>query len=240
MRSDGRKWDELRPLKITPNVMKYAEGSALIESGNTKIICTATVEDGVPPFLQDTGSGWVTSEYSMLPRATHTRNRRDSAKGRVNSRSQEIQRLIGRSLRSVIELNKLSGKSIIIDCDVIQADGGTRTASITGSFVAVYQAVHKMLQKGLFLDNPLKDFVAAISVGIMDGQPLLDLCYEEDSRADVDMNVVMTGSGLLVEIQGTAEGKPFERDKLNELIDLAQEGISQLIKQQREVLRDIA
>jgi len=201
MRSDGRKWDELRPLKITPNVMKYAEGSALIESGNTKIICTATVEDGVPPFLQDTGSGWVTSEYSMLPRATHTRNRRDSAKGRVNSRSQEIQRLIGRSLRSVIELNKLSEKSIIIDCDVIQADGGTRTASITGSFVAVYQAVHKMLEKGLLLDNPLKDFVAAISVGIMEGQPLLDLCYEEDSKADVDMNVVMTGSGLFVQFR---------------------------------------
>lgn len=209
MRSDGRKSDELRPLTIETDVMKYAEGSAIIKAGNTHVICSATVEESVPPFLKDSGSGWVTAEYSMLPRSTHTRSRRDASKGRVNARAQEIQRLIGRSLRAVIDLDKLSERSIIVDCDVLQADGGTRTASITGAFVALHQAINGLLEKGLLEENPIKDFVAAVSAGIIDAEPMLDLCYEEDSKADVDMNIVMTGSGELVEVQGTAEGAPF-------------------------------
>jgi len=233
MRSDGRKSDELRPITIETNVMKYAEGSAIIKVGNTHVICSATVEDSVPPFLKDSSSGWVTSEYSMLPRSTHTRNKRDSSKGRVNARAQEIQRLIGRSLRSIVNLEAIPEKSIILDCDVLQADGGTRTASITGAFVALYQAINVMMEKSMIEINPLNDNVAAVSVGIVNGEPFLDLCYEEDFKADVDMNVVMTGSGDLVEVQGTAEGSPFSIDKLNELIMLAHKGIKQLIQIQQ-------
>lgn len=233
MRSDGRKSDELRPITIETNVMKYAEGSAIIKVGNTHVICSATVEDSVPPFLKDSSSGWVTSEYSMLPRSTQTRNKRDSSKGRVNARAQEIQRLIGRSLRSIVNLEAIPEKSIILDCDVLQADGGTRTASITGAFVALYQAINVMMEKSMIEINPLNDNVAAVSVGIVNGEPFLDLCYEEDFKADVDMNVVMTGSGDLVEVQGTAEGSPFSIDKLNELIMLAQKGIKQLIQIQQ-------
>lgn len=233
MRSDGRKSDELRPITIETNVMKYAEGSAIIKVGNTHVICSATVEDSVPPFLKDSSSGWVTSEYSMLPRSTQTRNKRDSSKGRVNARAQEIQRLIGRSLRSIVNLEAIPEKSIILDCDVLQADGGTRTASVTGAFVALYQAINVMMEKSMIEINPLNDNVAAVSVGIVNGEPFLDLCYEEDFKADVDMNVVMTGSGDLVEVQGTAEGSPFSIDKLNELIMLAQKGIKQLIQIQQ-------
>ena len=233
MRSDGRKSDELRPITIETNVMKYAEGSAIIKVGNTHVICSATVEDSVPPFLKDSSSGWVTSEYSMLPRSTQTRNKRDSSKGRVNARAKEIQRLIGRSLRSIVNLEAIPEKSIILDCDVLQADGGTRTASITGAFVALYQAINVMMEKSMIEINPLNDNVAAVSVGIVNGEPFLDLCYEEDFKADVDMNVVMTGSGDLVEVQGTAEGSPFSIDKLNELIMLAQKGIKQLIQIQQ-------
>ena len=233
MRSDGRKSDELRPITIETNVMKYAEGSAIIKVGNTHVICSATVEDSVPPFLKDSSSGWVTSEYSMLPRSTQTRNKRDSSKGRVNARAQEIQRLIGRSLRSIVNLEAIPEKSIILDCDVLQADGGTRTASVTGAFVALYQAINVMMEKSMIEINPLNDNVAAVSVGIVNGEPFLDLCYVEDFKADVDMNVVMTGSGDLVEVQGTAEGSPFSIDKLNELIMLAQKGIKQLIQIQQ-------
>ncbi len=239
MRSDGRKPDELRSLAIETGVMKYAEGSVLIKAGNTHIVCSASVEDTVPPFLKDTGSGWVTAEYSMLPRSTHTRNQRDAAKGRVNARAQEIQRLIGRALRSVIDLGKLKERSIILDCDVIQADGGTRTASITGAFVALHVAINGLLQSGHIEENPITDFVAAVSVGIIGGNPMLDLSYEEDSNADVDMNVVMTGSGEMVEIQGTAEGHPFSIEKLNELIVLGQKGIKQLIDIQRVSIGNI-
>ena len=239
MRSDGRISDELRPLTIEINVMKYAEGSALIKAGSTHVLCSATVEENVPPFLKNSGSGWVTAEYSMLPRSTHTRNRRDASKGRINARAQEIQRLIGRSLRSVVDLDKLGEKSIILDCDVLQADGGTRTASITAAFVALHQAINSLLQNGLIEENPIKDFVAAVSVGIINGEPMLDLCYEEDSNADVDMNIVMTGSGELVEVQGTAEGSPFSVDKLNELIILGQKGIKELLDIQKIALNDL-
>ncbi len=238
MRSDGRKSDELRSLKILTDIMNYAEGSAIIKAGKTHVVCTASVEDSVPPFLRDTGSGWVTAEYSMLPRSTHTRNTRDAAKGRVNARAQEIQRLIGRSLRSVVDLQKLSEKSIIVDCDVLQADGGTRTASITGAFVALHIAINDLLQKGLIDENPIKDFVAAVSVGIIGGELMLDLCYEEDSGADVDMNIVMTGTGDLVEVQGTAEGSPFSIEKLNELIALGKKGINELLNLQKSVLNN--
>jgi len=236
MRPDGRDANALRPLTIEPNIIRYAEGSALIKAGNTHVICTASVEQSVPPFLKGTDSGWVTSEYSMLPRSTHTRNNRDSAKGRINARSQEIQRLIGRSLRSIIDLNKLGERSIILDCDVIQADGGTRTASITGSFVALNIAINDLLSKQIINENPINDQVAAISVGIIEGKPLLDLCYDEDSNAEVDMNVVMTGSGNLVEIQGTAEGKPFSIEDMNILVDLAKNGINKLFEIQRTVI----
>jgi ribonuclease PH len=239
MRSDGRKSDELRPLTLETGVMKYAEGSALIKAGNTQVVCSATIEDTVPPFLKDTGSGWVTAEYSMLPRSTHTRNRRDASKGRVNARAQEIQRLIGRALRSVVDLDKLSERSIILDCDVMQADGGTRTASITAAFVAMHQAINDLLENGHIEENPIKDFIAAVSVGIIDGVSMLDLCYEEDSSADVDMNIVMTGSAELVEVQGTAEGAPFNIEKLNELITLGQKGIKELLDIQRFALNDL-
>lgn len=238
MRSDGRNWDELRPVKITKGIMKYAEGSALIETGETKVLCTATIEDRVPPFLKDTGKGWVTAEYSMLPRSTKERITRDSVRGRIGGRSHEIQRIIGRALRSVIDLGKLGERSITIDCDVLQADGGTRTASITGAFVALSDAALNLIRQGVITENPIVDFIAAVSVGVIAGKPALDLNYEEDSKAEVDMNVAMTGSGLLVEVQGTAEGKPFSKRNLNALIKLSEKGIYELIEKQKEILAE--
>lgn len=238
MRSDGREWDQLRPVKITRGIMKYAEGSALIETGETKVLCTATIEDRVPPFLKDTGKGWVTAEYSMLPRSTKERITRDSVRGKIGGRSHEIQRIIGRVLRSVIDLGKLGERSITIDCDVLQADGGTRTASITGAFVALSDAALNLIRQGVISENPIVDFIAAVSVGIVGGKPALDLNYEEDSKAEVDMNVAMTGSGLLVEVQGTAEGKPFSKRNLNALIKLSEKGIFELIEKQKEILAE--
>ncbi|GIW47305.1 MAG: ribonuclease PH [Deltaproteobacteria bacterium] len=238
MRSDGRKWDELREVKITRGVMKYAEGSALIEMGETKVLCAATIEEGVPPFLQGSGKGWITTEYSMLPRATRVRTARESVKGRVGGRTQEIQRIIGRALRAVVNLEYLGERTIIVDCDVIQADGGTRTASITGAYVALSDAVQYLLREGIIENNPITDFVAAVSVGIVNGEPVLDLTYEEDSIAEVDMNVAMTSGRLLVEVQGTAETKPFSRDSLNVMLNLAEEGILKLIAKQKEILAE--
>ncbi|GBD37868.1 Ribonuclease PH [bacterium HR37] len=238
MRSDGRKWDELREVKITRGVMKYAEGSALIEMGETKVLCAATIEEGVPPFLQGSGKGWITTEYSMLPRATRVRTARESVKGRVGGRTQEIQRIIGRALRAVVNLEHLGERTIIVDCDVIQADGGTRTASITGAYVALSDAVQYLLREGIIENNPITDFVAAVSVGIVNGEPVLDLTYEEDSIAEVDMNVAMTSGRLLVEVQGTAETKPFSRDSLNVMLNLAEEGILKLIAKQKEILAE--
>jgi ribonuclease PH len=238
MRSDGREWDQLRHVKISRGIMKYAEGSALIETGETKVLCTATFEERVPPFLKDTGKGWVTAEYSMLPRSTKERITRDSVRGRIGGRSHEIQRIIGRALRSVIDLERLGERSITIDCDVLQADGGTRTASITGAFVALSDAVFNLVKDGVINDNPILDFIAAVSVGIVEGELALDLDYEEDSKAEVDMNVAMTGSGLLVEVQGTAEGKPFSKSRLNQLVKLGEKGIIELIKKQKEILAE--
>ena len=236
MRANGRKNDDIRDVKIIRNYIKYAEGSSLIELGNTKVICTASVEETVPSFLKDSGKGWITAEYALLPRATHTRTIRDSVKGRISGRNYEIQRLIGRSLRAVTDLEALRNKTIWIDCDVIQADGGTRTASITGAYVALADALSFLLKEGKISRWPLKDFVAAISVGIVDGELLLDLDYEEDSRASVDMNFVITGGGLFVEIQGTAEGNPFSYEDMKEMSDLARKGINILIGKQKEVL----
>jgi ribonuclease PH len=230
-RNDGRKNDELRPVKITVDYMKHAEGSCLIEFGDTKVICTASVEEKVPPFLKGTGQGWITAEYSMLPRATAQRTIRESAKGRLTGRTQEIQRLIGRSVRSAVDLNLLGEITVWIDCDVIQADGGTRTASITGAFVALYKALEKMDKL-----SAIKNFVAAVSVGIVDGEFLLDLNYEEDSMAEVDMNIVMNDRGEFVELQGTAEGMPFSKEALDKLILLGEKGIKELISKQKEVL----
>jgi ribonuclease PH len=223
---------------MTRGIMKYAEGSALIETGETKVLCTATVEDRVPPFLKDTGRGWVTAEYSMLPRSTKERITRDSVRGRIGGRSHEIQRIIGRALRSVIDLDRLGERSITIDCDVLQADGGTRTASITGAFVALSDAALSLIRAGVIEENPIVDFIAAVSVGIIGGKPALDLSYEEDSKAEVDMNVAMTGSGLFVEVQGTAEGKPFSKRNLNDLVKLAEKGITELIAKQKEILAE--
>ncbi len=236
MRKDGRKNDEMRPVRITRNYLKTAEGSVLIEVGDTKVICTASIEERVPPFLKDTGRGWITAEYGMLPRSTSTRSMRESTTGRVGGRTQEIQRLIGRSLRSVVDLDLIGERTIYIDCDVIQADGGTRTASITGGFVALYDAMRFAVQNGIIERNPVKNMVSAISVGIVGGEPMLDLCYEEDYRAEVDMNVVMTGDGRFIEVQGTAEGEPFTKETLNELLLLAEKGIKELIALQKEVL----
>lgn len=238
MRPDGRKWDELRPVNITRGIMKYAEGSALIETGETRVLCTATLEDRVPPFLKDTGKGWITAEYSMLPRSTRDRVTRDSVRGRIGGRSHEIQRIIGRALRSVVSLEKLGERAITIDCDVIQADGGTRTASITGAFVAMSDAVFNLVSAGMLEENPVVDFIAAVSVGIAGGSLALDLNYEEDSSAEVDMNVAMTGSGMLVEVQGTAEGKPFSKRQLTQMIALAEKGITELIAKQKEILAE--
>ena len=236
MATKKRKWDQLRAVKITRGVMKNAEGSALIEMGETKVICTATVEESVPPFLRDTGTGWVTTEYSMLPRSTQERIRRDSVRGKIGGRSHEIQRIIGRVLRAVIDFEKLGERSITIDCDVMQADGGTRTASITGGFVALSEACSYLVKQGLVEENPLTDYIAAVSVGIVNDKLVLDLDYELDAAAEVDMNIAMTGGGLLVEVQGTAEGEPFSKNRLTELVKLADKGIKELIKKQKEVL----
>jgi ribonuclease PH len=236
MRSDKRPPGELRPVSITPNYLMHAEGSVLIEAGNTKVICTASVEDRVPPFLRNSGKGWVTAEYGMLPRATSTRTQREASQGKVGGRTQEIQRLIGRSLRSVTNLPALGERTVWIDCDVIQADGGTRTASITGAFVALALALEKTRERGILGTIPLIDHVTAVSVGIVDGVALLDLAYEDGSRADVDMNVVKTGDGRFIEVQGTAEGMPFSGDALNDLLALADSGIKQLVDKQRAIV----
>lgn len=239
-RANGRRYDELRPVKITRGFTQYAEGSVLIEVGGTKVICTATLEDKVPLWLKGQGKGWITAEYGMLPRATKERNQREVSKGRPSGRTVEIQRLIGRALRSVVDLEALGEKSILIDCDVIQADGSTRTASITGSFVALVDALAADYVGGPDDKLPVKDFLAAVSVGVVEGAEILDLDFDEDSKAEVDMNVVMTGSGHLVEVQGTAEGTPFDRVTLGRLLDLGQLGIRQLIEVQKEVLGDLA
>jgi ribonuclease PH len=236
MRSDQRPANELRPTTLTPNYLPHAEGSVFIEAGRTRVICTASLEERVPPFLRNTGRGWITAEYGMLPRATSTRTTREATAGKVGGRTQEIQRLIGRSLRSVTSLQALGERTIWIDCDVIQADGGTRTASITGAFVALALAFEKLRQRDLIRSIPLRDYVAATSVGIVDGEPLLDLAYDDDCRAEVDMNIVKTGGGQFIEVQGTAEAMPFGRDALDALLDLADQGIGQLVRKQREIV----
>ncbi|MGA2300852.1 MAG: ribonuclease PH [Candidatus Acidiferrum sp.] len=236
MRIDGRTADQIRALKITPDFISQAEGSVLIELGKTRVICTASVDDGVPGFLKGSGKGWVTSEYGMLPRATEERTPREAARGKQTGRTLEIQRLIGRSLRAVIDTESLGERTVMLDCDVIEADGGTRTASITGAFVALALAMERMLAAGILKRSPLIDSVAAISVGIVDDVALLDLCYEEDSRAEVDMNVVMTGRGDFVEIQATAEGRPFTGGEMQDLLALGAAGIRRLAEEQREVL----
>ena len=235
LRSDRRGEDKLRKVIITRNYIKYAEGSCLIELGNTRVICTASIEESVPPFLKNTGSGWVTAEYGMLPRSCQTRIKR----GKDSGRTYEIQRLVGRSLRTVTNMKEMGERSIWVDCDVIQGDGGTRTASITGSFIALCFAFQKLKKSKIIDKIPIKDFVAATSVGIMGKDVLLDLCYEEDSKADVDMNIVMTGSKEFIEIQGTAERKPFNKDQMDKLLSLAQKGIEELIDTQRSILKDI-
>lgn len=238
LRSDKRSWDELRPLKIKRSYLKYAEGSCLIESGNTKVVCSASVEEKVPPFLKDKGTGWITAEYGMLPRSCESRIERSTRNGRASGRTYEIQRLIGRSLRAIADLGRLGERTIWIDCDVIQGDGGTRCVSITGSFIALVDALAHLRKKGILTGRlPLKDFVAATSVGIVRGNLLLDLTYREDSRADVDMNVVMTGKGRLVEIQGTAENAPFDQKTLSRLVDLARSGVAELIRLQQRILK---
>jgi ribonuclease PH len=239
MRADGRLEEQLRPTRITPNYLMHAEGSVLVESGKTKVICTASVEDRVPPFRRNSGKGWVTAEYGMLPRATTTRTQREAQQGKVGGRTQEIQRLIGRSLRAVTKMEELGERTITLDCDVIQADGGTRTASITGSFVALALAVNRMREQDMLRTMPIVDYVAATSVGIVEGMPMLDLAYTEDSKADVDMNVIKTGAGLYIELQGTAEAMPFGREALNRLLDLADTGIRQLIALQRGLVGNI-
>jgi ribonuclease PH len=236
MRSDNRPPEQLRNTVITPHYLPHAEGSALIEAGRTRVICTASVEERVPPFLRNTGKGWITAEYGMLPRATGTRTAREASTGKVGGRTQEIQRLIGRSLRSVATLTALGERTIWIDCDVIQADGGTRTASITGAFVALALALETLRSRDQLRTIPLTDYVAAISVGIVDGEALVDLAYDDDSRAEVDMNVVQTGRGQFIEVQGTAEGQPFGRDALNVLLELAGQGIRQLVEKQRAIV----
>jgi len=237
MRGDGRNLDQMRKISIKKNTMKFAEGSCMIEVGNTKVICTASVEDKVPPFLRNTGKGWVTAEYGMLPRSCQTRMRREASAGKLSGRTQEIQRLIGRSLRSVVDLEKLGERTVWIDCDVIQADGGTRTASITGSFIALIEALVTLKKKGVVEKIPVRDYVAAVSVGIIDGRLCLDLDYEEDSKADVDMNVVMTGNGRIIEVQGTAEKIPFSKKDLDKMIHVAEKGIKEIIATQRKILK---
>jgi ribonuclease PH len=230
----------LRPVQIIPNYLKYPEGSVLISAGDTRVVCTATIEEKVPPFLKGEGKGWVTAEYGMLPRATQTRNVREAGRAFLSGRTQEIQRLIGRSLRAVVDLAALGERTVWLDCDVLQADGGTRTAAITGSFVALALALETLVVRGQLERLPLKDFLAAISVGKVDGQILLDLTFEEDSRAEVDFNVVMTGRGLFVEVQGTAEGTPFSQGELSTMLDLTRRGIGELIEVQKRVLGPLA
>lgn len=241
MRVDGRQLDELRPIHIETEYIKHPEGSVLITIGDTKVICTASIEERVPPFMRNQGKGWITAEYSMLPRATEQRNIRESSKGKVTGRTMEIQRLIGRALRSVVDLDKIGERTIWIDCDVIQADGGTRTASITGAFVALVLAVEKYMTAGKIEKFPIKDFLAAVSVGVDPtlGE-ILDLNYVEDSNANVDMNVIMTGNGQFVELQGTGEEATFSREQLNQLLDLAQKGINELFQVQRKALGSFA
>ena len=236
MRPSQRQPDQLRTVRITRNFTRHAEGSVLIEMGDTRVLCTASVEENLPPFLRGKGQGWVTAEYGMLPRATHTRSAREAAKGKQTGRTQEIQRLIGRSLRAVTDLKALGERQITLDCDVLQADGGTRCASITGAWIALYEACEKLVQAGKLPANPVRDHVAAISVGIFNGSPVLDLDYPEDSNCDTDMNVIMTGKGGIVEVQGTAEGEPFSREQMNVLMDLAEMGIRQLVAAQESAL----
>jgi ribonuclease PH len=236
MRSGGRKSDQMRPVKITRGYTRHAEGSVLVEFGETRVLCTASVLDKLPPHLKGLAQGWVTAEYGMLPRATHTRGDREAARGKQSGRTQEIQRLIGRALRSVVDLRKLGERTVHLDCDVLQADGGTRTAAITGAFVALHDAVDGMLKRELIAQSPVRDFVAAVSVGIHGGAPVLDLDYAEDSGSGTDMNVVMTGSGGLVEVQGTAEGAPFSRKEMEAMLDLAQKGIRELVAAQKTAL----
>jgi len=236
MRPSQRQPDQLRAVRIPRNFTRHAEGSVLIEMGDTRVLCTASVEESLPPFLRGKGQGWVTAEYGMLPRSTHTRTAREAAKGKQTGRTQEIQRLIGRSLRAVTDLKALGERQITLDCDVLQADGGTRCASITGAWIALYEACEKLVQAGKLAANPIKDHVAAISVGIYNGSAVLDLDYPEDSNCDTDMNVIMTGNGGIVEVQGTAEGEPFSREQMNVLMDLAQMGIRQLVAEQQKAL----
>lgn len=238
-RTDGRAWDELRPVKITLGFQSFAEGSALIELGKTQVVCSASVEERVPQFLRGSGTGWITAEYSMLPRATVTRTPRDSARGRTSGRSHEIQRLIGRSLRAIADLDALGERTLIVDCDVLQADGGTRTAAITGAYVALYQAMQKLANMGIISAIPLKSAVAATSVGILRSYKLLDLCYDEDSSAEADFNVVMTSMDEFVEVQGTAETKPFSKETIDSVLALAGKGIRQLFEVQQAALEAI-
>ena len=239
-RNSDRQWDELRPVSINNNYLRGVAGSVLVEFGNTKVICAASLDEKTAPFLRNTGKGWLTAEYSMLPMSTQTRSTREASRGRLGGRTHEIQRLIGRSLRTVTDLKAFGERTIYIDCDVIQADGGTRTASITGAFVALVDLFKKMKQDGLVKVMPVSDFVSAISVGLIDGQALLDLEYEEDSRADVDMNFVMTGSGLFIEVQGTAEHAPFSKEQMNAMTDLAARGIQKIIARQKEIVGDLS
>jgi ribonuclease PH len=236
MRNLGRKNDEMRNIKITTDYIKYPEGSVLIEFGETKVICNVTLEEGVPRFLKDQGTGWITAEYSMLPRATHTRNQREAVKGKVKGRTQEISRLIGRSLRSAVDMNLMGERTMMIDCDVIQADGGTRTASISGAFVAIYIAFDKLVKAGEIEKNPVKEFVSAVSLGIVNDELLLDLDYSEDSNADVDLNIVATNTGKIIEIQGTAEKEPFDKQDLIKMLDLGLKGINTIYEAQKKAL----
>ena len=236
MRSDGRNSNQLRALTITPTYIKTADGSVLIEMGDTRVICTAKLEERVPPFLRNSGKGWITAEYGMLPGSSQQRIGRESSRGKVGGRTHEIQRLIGRSLRSVADLKSLGERSVWIDCDVIQADGGTRTASITGAYIALMEAVRVWRERGILSADPVKDAVAAVSIGIVDGKILLDLCYEEDSKADVDMNFVMTGSGKFIEVQGTAESAPFTKKQMERMAEIAHQGIKELLQAQKKVI----
>ena len=240
MRIDGRQNSELRKVVVKKHFLKNAAGSCLIEMGNTKVICSASLEDKVPPFLKGTGKGWITAEYGMIPASCNERIARESSKGKLSGRTHEIQRLIGRSLRAVVDTKKLGERTIWIDADVIQGDGGTRTASITGGFIALKMAIDKLLKEKALSENPILDYVAAISVGIIGGKPMLDLCYAEDSKVSVDMNLVMTGAGKIVEVQGTAEGKPFSWDDMIRLMDLGKHGIGELVELQKEILGPVA
>ncbi len=239
-RSSGRKNSELRKIKITRDYMKYAEGSCLVEFGETKVITTATIEETVPPFLRGKGTGWVSAEYGMIPRSCKTRVQREASKGKLGGRTHEIQRLIGRSMRTVVDMKKIGERTIWIDCDVIQADGGTRCASITGSFISLVLALEKMRKDGLFTALPVSDYVAAVSVGIIDSKPMLDLDYSEDSTAEVDMNVIMTGDGRYIEVQGTAEREPFKKEEMDKLLALAEKGIAEIVGMQKKGLKGIA